>query len=393
MTYTIETIHKKITNKFLLLIDSTEKLSEIYPKYKSLLNSQNLFINIIANEIHSISHNYNISVVSILNDYYLGDNIYTEKYNTSKYYSIIIRENYISKLEELSKKICDIINIIISESDNNTSYQLAKMKNEIINSDLVDIDSGMKFKSVYDECTCEYGESYDPIDSRCGICGKINEREKFITEDIIRETKKKSNGYDPDRHFDDWMSNIQADNNFDFSKSQWKKIDEIIQRDNPSLIYIEEAREILKELKLTKYNCHAPLIMKKRGGMIPPRLDPQIEKRVCNMFDYIIRLLDRIMEEEGKKGNRPYYPHFMYFIFDIEAQRAKEEGRKEDYQTIVKLQKHYIYLQSDDTIIKNDNKLRKICELDEKLAEEEYKTTGIKRIPLKFRATIRKIKN
>lgn len=437
MSYTIEAVNAKISGKI-------SQTKEIIGRIETVAQS-NIFssLTFIPDELATMTKNidelllaYNLAVVDIISRYYSNNSAGLERINTEEYYKLIIREGFVSKLDEYNSVILSIVDAMlrhmsktlcpqsrksaaiarIEQPDennpaswmgtlslqNNCNYSaLLKAKKQLsCKSNKLDITIRDLYLFSGDNCSCDSKvTSVDTFDAKCHVCGRVKNIDKLIIVDhqngriVNPNNRAKNNGYDPNRHFDDWMDDILAEGNFDFTADQWSAIDYIIARDKPQLMYVEEARDILKEAKLTKFNNHASLIMKKRGKYPPPRISGKVRVNASMLFDRIVKLIDLVMEEKQSSKNRSYYPHFIYFIYDIEAARAKADNRDDDYAAIRDLQKRCIYLQSTKTMVRNDKKLSKICELDQKFAEEEFAKTGKSRDYLKFRPTVKRIKN
>jgi hypothetical protein len=130
-------------------------------------------------------------------------------------------------------------------------------------------------------------------------------------------------------------------------------------------------REVLKEAKLTQYNDNCSKLIKNITGRAPPQPDCQALRRFCVKFNKIVDLLDLVKDPDN---NRPYYPFFIYKIIEDEAINLSKRNQNKSAKELYKLLS-YIHLQSDDTIKKNDNTYKQICEISIDVDELTYRPT------------------
>ena len=106
---------------------------------------------------------------------------------------------------------------------------------------------------------------------------------------------------------------------------------------------------MLKEIKQTSLNRNIPLILKKLTGIGPPSLSEQLLQKVEKIFDKIVEVEEK--RDRPGRTNRNYYPYYIYKIFDSVLD-------KDDPSRGVL---YYIYLQSEDTLEKDDLDWYEIC--------------------------------
>lgn len=191
---------------------------------------------------------------------------------------------------------------------------------------------------------------------RCPKCGII----KQITGVIFREdqifiadtNRSRHSNYEPSRHFRSWIERIQAIESHEIPSEVIDQIRDHINKTGQPKNY-SQIRKILKVLHLTEYNDHAALFTKMFVGRAPPTLTIHEIRSVEVMFNKIMEAYEEIIQEDAKKKshNKPYYPYFIYKIIENQfAGTSKMELLD------------FIHLQRRETIIKNDNLFKKICE-------------------------------
>ena len=116
------------------------------------------------------------------------------------------------------------------------------------------------------------------------------------------------------RHYLFWMNRIQAREKVFFDDKLITNIRYVMQRDGdvPQDLKCERVREILKDpvVACPKLNDHVPSLIVKLGGPAPPQLTADESERHRVLFIKIIDLYDH-------RGNKPYYPYFIYKLIEI----------------------------------------------------------------------------
>jgi hypothetical protein len=390
---TIETIHNKLEDKLKSLSELTTDLKicvnnclKIGKEVDIGYNINNIYINLVDDDVKQLERDYRVSVVSILTEYYSKNTIsHKEDKCTQEYYQIIISENFASKTDELVIRIKNILDKLTMELKkiekkeidmelySETMLKLQKIMKKINIVEQIDINILVN-KLNYEICKCGNRMVVIPKMSqlKCDNCGKIKTLYGTVFEDnqfYNQEGQKTKHGtYDPNRHFKFWMDRIQAKENKTFNKDHITKIEYVINRDGYSLqdIDCDTMRRILKETQLTKYNDHVPLLLKRFTGKSPPQLTYGEMRIFAIKFNKIMSIYQSIISKNDEKiGNRPYYP---FFIRKIAEQVFKNNNEK------LKLLE-YIHLQSGDTITRHDVLYKQICDRADPEDELVYNPT------------------
>jgi len=391
MLGTIENTHTKITEKLKSLRTTAELLEPLSVKIKRAAKSHigRKYENIVSvvksidfpkmnTDLNVLERDYNLSVVNILTDYYQNND---ENANTKKYYRVIMSENFLSRVTDLTNRSSYIVetlhkilenHIVCKVEKKNIECELNDVSKIITSIHSVKINNTLE-KNNYEKCKCGYRMYTVPelSELRCAnpdcskvknIIGTIFRDEQYHSQD---GQKSKHGGYDTSRHYRFWMERLQALETKTFSDKDMENIEYIISRDGYTKYNLscETMREILKDplVGATHLNDHAPLLVKTFGGISPPQLDFQ-ENRLCSIrFNKVMKLYD-VINPEG--GNKPYYPYFIYKIL---------EHMFKDCEKIRLLD--YIHLQSRETVIKNDKDYEKICNISDESDGLVYKPT------------------
>lgn len=387
------------------------------------LNNIDAFISKIAS-IYSL---YTAQITPILSEYYDDSSDNTKNTKLSETYKrVISSENYIDKLNaalndvniyinsleknklfiQFVKKYKGLVGLgsfsrfgrISKESKKSKSYNSKK-------SDISDIsevsefnnldykETIAKFIQIYNQakvniaykkqdmniCTCGKQMTIFANESerRCNSCGIIVRLHGAIFDDSQAYTQQgqctKHKEYDSNKHCFKWLTWIQAKEKNIIPDSVIEKIAERALKDYTRFgklqpmdsMKCQQIRKWLKDLRLTKWNHHAPLIRKlvtaKYGKpVIPPQFSPDEEQEVLidfsqNMeeFEDVIKNQPEMVEEIFKKtrSNRPYYPYGLWQVV------MRKFRRDERLKGILEC----IHLQSDATLKKHDRMHKIIC--------------------------------
>lgn len=370
MLSTIESTHCKIVDKINIVKNSIREIQDVAAIYHNDRNKDkkhaemsatvdNLYIGLTSNMLEDIESNYNLAVTVAISEYYANPRM--EEQHTKEYYRIITSENFAARVDDIISRcrtFIDTLQKIARAYDDHmrTHTTLSGIWKNLDYAKNIEIKLKLE-RNNYEICKCgtrmmvipEYSEL------RCGNCQRI----KTILGVVFRDDqfypqegqKTKHGGYDTGRHYRFWIERIQALENKVFPEEDEFKIEYVIKRYNidRSLLNIMVMRNILKEIKLTKYNDHAALLVVLHGGPPPPKLNYQQNRTMSIQFHKAMVLYDIIVPDGG---NKPYYPYFIYKII--------QEMFKNDPEMLHLLD--YIHLQSRDTVVKNDNIFEKICE-------------------------------
>lgn len=189
----------------------------------------------------------------------------------------------------------------------------------------------------------------------CETCGSkecIDCGENYNVVALPEETKKGAtqNSHDPLKHYKIWINKIHGFEKKEIPEEVVERIKHCIKRDRlvKRDITIKVLRKYLKDLNLTDYNSDIVLLSIRVGGPQPPRLCAEDKETHCNYFKHIMAILDKI---ENGESNRPYYPSFIYKIYD---HMFKNEPEKRE---ILK----FIHIQSKKTTCKFNKLFERIC--------------------------------
>lgn len=207
---------------------------------------------------------------------------------------------------------------------------------------------------------CDCGQLYS-IEAKnseyvCNSCGRVEKMVGVIFEDdhfFYQEGQRTKHGkYEPSKHCRFWVDRIQAKEVFDIPSGVLEGVKRCIIRDNIWLdnVTCPVIRKYLKELRMTKYNDHIPLIMKKITSREPPQLSDSEIKQIFLYFSRVIQIYSK-----NKPENKPNCPYHPYFIYKIIEQILPSSERKKGVLSC-------IHLQSRETLIDNDTIWKKICE-------------------------------
>ena len=96
--------------------------------------------------------------------------------------------------------------------------------------------------------------------------------------------------YKRSNHFNEWLSQIQAHEKTDISPELFDRLLAEIKKEritNLSLLTPEKIRAYLKKLGYNKYYEHIPYIICRLNGKKPPKITPEIEEKLRQMFKEI----------------------------------------------------------------------------------------------------------
>lgn len=362
MSFTIDSLHYKLTSKFDNLIELSTYLKEIYQKFlnefkpgkihkkiefidymimgndeynKLSINSE--LIN-LDSQILLLYYKYNDIVSIILSKYYdlnLSDvkNDLELKENFDEYQRVITAENfvnltdgYLNLLVKNSEKIsssADFKSFLLSISDEDTMQSTCYSSTIQKYLDLYkenEIKFSIKVKPI-NECECGGKMIMDPITSFkiCDSCGSqiympgtVFDDSQFYNQNGQCAKQKK---YDSDGHCNKWLDQTQATE--DLSGPSFNKVIEIIDKKavqeytkngilrSMKNMKCSQIRDWLKEFGLsTKWNYHTPLIRKTITGLhgemvIPPQLTREERERVLVDFSISMELYKKICKEKS----------------------------------------------------------------------------------------------
>jgi hypothetical protein len=348
MSSTIENTN----NNILIKINELKSIIDIYQQYQ-LGEADNIISSRLNEELYDIQSTYDFESISILSEYYKNKNDSTNrKISYNKYMKFITIENIIGKLKRVYLQCCKF----------QKTYEVDDMK-------LIEAFKKYEFAPItldYIEKSnsiCKCGKPYI-IESNnsefvCHMCGNTEKLYGIVFEDeqfFYQEGQRTKHGkYDPTKHCKFWVDRIQAKENADIAIKVTNEVKRCIKRDN---IWLEQLtcpmiREYLKELKMTNFNDHVPLIRKIITGHEPDQLSEHELKLVYIYFGRVIQIYNKTKPDN--KPNCPYHPFFIYKILEQILNLPNQQKKRKDILSS-------IHLQSRETLIENDNIWKPICD-------------------------------
>ena len=330
--------------------------------YDSIVDlNDNLRLNLLLDKAESTESEYSLAVTHILSDYY--SNPTNESTNTKKYYSIIASENIAGKCNDILR-LCQIaatnIGVILSKRTitgkdlKAFEDKLSMIHNDIDYAKSIEIGEYLE-RSNDGVCNCGIRMRMLPETSemRCDLCMRTKKVMGTVLHyDADSQVKTKYNGYDIVRHLKFWLERLQALETKTFEPEVLERIRYVMKRDGIIKTDLTCAimRKILKDpyVDATYLNDHSPLLVKTFGGEGPPTLEYEEIKVLTSRF---IRAMNIHSDIHPESGNKPYYPHFIHKIAEVQFRNNPEKLRF----------LLFIHLQSPDTIEKNDKYFEEIC--------------------------------
>ena len=213
----------------------------------------------------------------------------------------------------------------------------------------------------FERCdACGIAMAVDPGRSelRCAACGVVRSLDGMVFEDSQfysqEGQKSKSGAFNPNRHFIFWWSHLTAtepEDELGDSAAVLGAIGSIVRRDRLVLgcLTVNDFRAMLREIGRTDLNKNIPLLMKKVTGYGPPPVPEAVAIRVENLFSKAIEISERV--RNPTRSNRSYYPFYIARIIEsITAADSPVRGIL-----------YYVYMQSDETVLADDEDWALIC--------------------------------
>lgn len=317
--------------------------------------------NIYLDRLDEIERDYKLSTVTILTTYYRAD--HNAQKCTKEYYRILAAGSYFSRVDAICVACDNMIRGVHEKFSTMRSIpaDLIRLLEDIlrVNDSVMAIGLTCAVETIpYDICKCGkpmtvYSDLSELRCDSCGICrevlGAVFSDDQFYPQE---GQKTKYSDYAHSRHLRFWMDRIKGDEDPRSFLDMLDPIRACIRRDgrHPSELTCSYIRGLLKELNITKLNHHAAIIIKLCGGPPPPQTSHEDDRDIAIRFNKTMELYDVVNPD---RCNKPYYPYFIYKIIE-----SKFEGCPEKLRLL-----EYIHLQSDLTVIKNDNYYQQICDL------------------------------
>ena len=166
------------------------------------------------------------------------------------------------------------------------------------------------------------------------------------------EVEFSSFSYKRINHFNEWLQQVQAKENFEIADEILEKVMYELKKQRITKvedITAKKVREVLKTLKLRKAYEHVAQIVSKLTGQKPLRVPPEVEERCRLMFIAVQPAFEKHCPKERK--NFLSYSYCLYKFFELLGY--------EDFLDSFSL------LKGRDKLAKQDEIFKKICvELD-----------------------------
>lgn len=368
MTSTLDSINANILSR----ISVIDEVLNIYATYDLSQDDSQIIEEFIA-LISEINHNYIMSTINVIKDYYLakesvGPNaelIKKQLYNQyiKAFHSINITGD-LKRIYTYCKKLERVYKL-------DDSQQISELLRKY---DYTSVDESYddKNSNICPTCKIPYEIEEKTSEFTCN-CGHVEKMHGVVFEDeqfFYQEGQRTKHGrYDPTKHCRFWVDRIQAKENTEIPEKVINAIKKCIRRDQLWIdnITCESIRGYLKQLKITtKYNTHVPLIRKIITGKEPPQFTDYELKLIFMYFGLVIQIFNRI--KTTGKSNCPYHPYFIYKIVEQIIKNPADVKRRADILSC-------IHLQSRDTLIENDRIWKLICT---HIKEFTYTTTKLR---------------
>jgi len=194
----------------------------------------------------------------------------------------------------------------------NDSKILTEYVKRINGENLVAHDGSNRVKKC-DNCGIE--KSYFPSDgcyicSECGLMEEVIIDEDYVIKDI--------SCYHRVGRFKEWLNQFQAKESTDIPESVYHQIThEINKRRITNLMHLKRTtiREILRELKLTKFYDHVPFIINKLNNIPAPKISLALEKKLIFMFEKIEKVY--LLYKPKHRKNMISYPYILHKLFEL----------------------------------------------------------------------------
>ncbi len=122
-------------------------------------------------------------------------------------------------------------------------------------------------------------------------------------------------------HLHEWLSKFQAKETIDIPDEVFDKLYAEIKKERITdlkKITRLKIRDYLKKLKLNKYYEHAPYILYRINGVVPPRITKQLEEKLEEMFKDIEDVFVKISPNKMfQRKNFLSYPYVLYKLMEM----------------------------------------------------------------------------
>ena len=198
---------------------------------------------------------------------------------------------------------------------------------------------------AYDYFSCGRYE-FDECQLCCPNCGRLIKQDvSYCLTPKGYIFKPKNPEFIPQKHFTQWLNQILG-NIIPKDVKCLNTIHQYIIQNNINNIIPESLREILKNLKLSKYYKYTSYLFRELTGVGPPNIPEEFKRRAHFLFrDYIETRKKMYQENPSLGSNNPQYQFLIYKIFDVILPINDMENRRVF---------HFIHLPSKATLKKRN---------------------------------------
>jgi hypothetical protein len=352
---TVEATDQLIKSQLSNLVSANEKLAAVANSRVPCAAIIGKASKAVSNNIEAVKSTYLVSTADTMVEYYMPERKTRDIDLTKQYYMCIMSEN-------IQGRILEIVQLIAGALETAEEFDLNPRLEGLVNKAYNDLDAVesrlvqnyIERKSTeFCKCGTRFIAKLETAELWCKTCLKSKQMTGAqIKEDNNSDISRRSSTSGTDRHYKFWSDRIQAREKKTFTNEEIDKINKIIQRDgiDRTKLNCETMRSILKTTNLTYLNQNTSLLIKTVGGPPPPAFSFTETQKLRIKFKKIMTLYEQVATEGG---NKPYYPYFIYKLYEDEFKDDPVKLRILDY----------IHLQSKDTVTKNDILYKRIEEL------------------------------
>ncbi len=348
MTSTLDSINNNINIK----LDRLDNIMQIYAEYEIDNEDEKVMAKHIL-ELTELRETYFTVTINIIKEFYQTKDDTVRRSLHNKFVQTFHSCNITGKLKKIYQFCCRL----------KKKYELedASVSDLFKDYECVTIDESFEDKGseMCPKCSAPYDIEEKKCEFICKPCGRIEKMYGVVFEDeqfFYQEGQRTKHGkYYSIKHAKLWTDRIQAKENTKIPKRVINAVKRRIRRDNIwiEIIDCEIIRNYLKQLKLTTYNNHIPLIKKIITKKDPPQFTDHELRLLYMHFSTVIQIFNKI--KDADKSNCPYHPYFIYKIVEQLLNKPADQERKKEILSC-------IHLQSRETLIENDKMWFQICE-------------------------------
>ena len=196
------------------------------------------------------------------------------------------------------------------EKEKKTKYAINNLYNNVLGKE--ELITYNKF-CFCENCNCELNINPDTGEAICEKCGLVQYRVINSKLPTYKNNNIEKNNYPYKKfnHFVDCLNKIQGKETIHITDDILNQIAINIKKHNLNYdeIHVKDMREILKEMKLSKYYNHIAFILSKITGKQPPTLKKETEEYLKSLFKDIEKSF-----EKNKQPNRTNFPSYNYIL-------------------------------------------------------------------------------